>query len=241
MKNFQKALFTFLLLSVFGFSAFAQENALPKIWSKILIDKNYDAQPLGEYIFTPAPQQITKVRLKKTEAIVYPNFRPLPTTNTTQSEMSVDIHPLNANIVFGSANTTTWPFSTLYGTGGYITVNGGSNWTGFDNPPYGANSGDPASVIGTNGYFYEGFIDGGSNDGGQGVARSTDNGATWTRYVVGAAPSGFNDLLDKNHMTVDKKVGSPYENRVYASWTAFVTGSANDANLEFKYSTNFGQ
>jgi len=241
MKNFQKALFTFLLLSVFGFSTFAQENTLPKIWSKILIDKNYDAQPLGDYIFTPAPQQITKVRLKKTEAIVYPNFRPLPTSNTTQSEMSVDIHPLNANIVFGSANTTTWPFSTLYGTGGYITVNGGSNWTGFDNPPYGANSGDPASVIGTNGYFYEGFIDGGSNDGGQGVARSTDNGATWTRYVVGAAPSGISDLLDKNHMTVDKKVGSPYENRVYASWTAFVTGSANDANLEFKYSTNFGQ
>jgi hypothetical protein len=154
--------------------------------------------------------------------------------------MSIDIHPLNMNIVFGSANTTSWPVSGLYGTGGYYTLNGSQSWSGFDIPPFGSNSGDPASVIGTNGYFYLGFIDGLTNDGGQGVAVSTNNGQNWSRYVVAPAPSGFNDLLDKNHLWIDKQVGSPYENRVYAAYTAFIASSPNNNKVEFRYSSNNG-
>ena len=78
---------------------------------------------------------------------VGPNFRVKP-GNTTQSELSIDVHPTNSNIVFGSANATNWPVSTLYGTGVYWSLDGGVNWTGFDNPPFGSNSGDPVSVIG---------------------------------------------------------------------------------------------
>ncbi|MBZ0199893.1 MAG: T9SS type A sorting domain-containing protein [Ignavibacteriaceae bacterium] len=241
MRNFQKALCAILLLSAVVFSALAQETTLPKIWSKVNFDPDAKPFDLNGYQYIPAPDVKRFVRVGNIEAVVEPNYRPYPTNNTTQSEMSVDVHPLNADIIFGSANTTNWPVTLLYGTGGYITTDGGTSWSGFDNPPYGSNSGDPASVIGTNGYFYEGFIDAGANDAGQGIARSTDNGASWTRYVVGNAPPGINDLLDKNHLTVDKKVGSPYENRVYAAWTAFVTGSPNDINLEFRYSTNFGQ
>ena len=52
-------------------------------------------------------------------ADVSPNFRPHPTTNTTQSEMSIDVHPTDENIVFGSANASNWPVTTIYGTGVY--------------------------------------------------------------------------------------------------------------------------
>ena len=109
--------------------------------------------------------------------------------------------------------------SAIYGTGVYWTTNAGTNWVGFDNPPFGGNSGDPASAIGTNGYFYEGYI---SGSGGMGVSTSTDNGATWTTSVASSATGD-----DKNHLTVDKTVGSPFENRVYNTWTDF-NGGAND-------------
>ena len=49
--------------------------------------------------------------------------------------------------------------------------------TGFNNPPFGNNYGDPSSAIGTNGNFYEGYI---TLAGGMGVATSTNNGANWT-------------------------------------------------------------
>lgn len=213
------------------------------IWSKIFVDPTAPSSIGGDgYTFVPAPQVPRAYTLKNgVEAIVYPNYRPKPTTNTTQSEMSIDMHPLTNEIIFGSANATPWPIAGIYGTGVYFSTNGGENWTGYDDPPFGRNSGDPASVIGTNGNFYIGFIDGLSNDGGQGVAVSTNNGSTWSRYVVAAAPPGFNDLLDKNHMWADKKPGSPYENRVYAAWTDFISGNANNYKLGFKYSTNGGQ
>ena len=46
-------------------------------------------------------------------------------------------------------------------------------------------------------------------------------------------------LIDKNHLMVDKQVGSLYENRLYNTWTDFNSG-ANDGDIVFKYSTNFG-
>ncbi|MHC1736916.1 MAG: T9SS type A sorting domain-containing protein [Ignavibacteriaceae bacterium] len=232
-----------LLIVFFTQTNFAQlkdDDSRP-FWSRITKDNTKLLDVPTDYTYTPAPQVIRKYSIFGTEAIVYPNVRPKPTTNTTQSEMSIDIHPSNPEIVFGSANATPWPIAGIYGTGVYFTTNGGTNWTGYDNPPFGTNSGDPVSLIATNGNFYCGFIDGGANDGGQGVAVSTNNGANWNRYVVGAAPPGVSDLLDKNHMWVDKKVGSPYENRVYAAWTDFVSGSANNYCLAFKYSTNNGQ
>lgn len=232
-------LFLILFIGTISNSNFAQIKE-SDIWSRIQVDPKSEVNIPNDYIYTPAPQLIRRMRLIGSEAIIYPNFRPRPTTNTTQSEMSVDIHPLNSNIIFSSANATPYPVAGIYGTGCYFTTDGGQNWGGFDNPPFGANSGDPASVIGTNGYFFEGFIDGGSNDGGQGVAVSSDNGGTWSRYVVAAAPPGYSDLLDKNHMWIDKKVGSPFENRVYAAWTDFYSGNANNYAIGFKYSSNNG-
>jgi hypothetical protein len=196
------------------------ENIIPE-------DKNYKYTDNHFYQFH---------KLGSIEAIVNPNFRILPASNSTQSEISVDIHPTNPNILFASANTTNWPVTTLYGTGLYWSTNGGTSWTGYDNPPIGSNSGDPAAVIGPNGNFYIGYI---RNGGGQGVSVSTNNGATWSNYTAAADP-GSGNLLDKNHLWVDKQLTSPYVNRVYDAWTHFVTGSPSDNQVVLNYSTNNG-
>lgn len=194
----------------------------------------------GQYIYIPTLSGPVLYDFGKSAGVVSANYRPNPQTSTTQSEVSVDVNPMDERHVFVSPNTTNWPVSTLYGTGGYLTTNAGTNWTGFDNPPYGATSGDPAVSFGTNGAIYTGYIDAGANDGGQGVAVTTNNGTTWSRYIVAPKPASASDLLDKNHLVADKKVGSPFENRVYAAWTAFLTGSPNNNDIEFRYSSNGG-
>ncbi|MEJ5263417.1 MAG: hypothetical protein WHT45_12090 [Ignavibacterium sp.] len=207
-----------------------------KRWTKVTInpdniiptDVNYKFNEYHYYQFHKLNNGI--------EAVVNPNFRLLPSPSSTQSEISVDIHPSNPNIIFASANTTNWPVTTLYGTGLYWSTNGGINWTGYDNPPIGANSGDPAAVIGPNGNFYIGYIRSG---GGQGVSVSTNNGSTWSNYTAAADP-GSGDLLDKNHLWVDKHSTSPYVNRVYDAWTHFVTGSPSENQVVLNYSTNNG-
>ena len=42
-----------------------------------------------------------------------PNYRIFPATNTTQSELSIDIHPTNPAIIFAGANATNWPFNNM--------------------------------------------------------------------------------------------------------------------------------
>lgn len=241
-------LFVIAYLVLFSASLLSQENGpvkgdeMDKKWSKVTKSDLLQIHPGGgTYLYVPTLYGPRYFDFGKSAGTVSANYRPLATTNTTQSEVSVDVHPTNENLVFVSPNTTNWPVTTLYGTGGYLTTNGGINWTGFDNPPYGATSGDPAVSIGTNGYIYTGFIDAGTNDGGQGVAVTTNNGSSWLRYVAGPKPPGASDLLDKNHLVVDKKAGSPYENRVYAAWTAFVSTSPNNNDIEFRYSSNNGQ
>ena len=97
-------------------------------------------------------------------------------SNTTQSENSIFIHPLDINTVLNSNNSTNWPVSVLYGADGLFSNDGGLTWGGGIQGAGGYNSGDPAAVIGRNGWFYVGYI----ASGGQGVAHSTDGGATWT-------------------------------------------------------------
>ena len=215
---------------------------LEKAWSRIKLDPNNISVIDRNYVFTPTPHY-QFYRFGPKEAIVSPNYRIKPSSTSTQSEMSIDIHPTNSNIIFAGSNGTSWNGSTassIYGTGAYWTTNGGTNWNGSDNPStlFGStNSGDPAAVIAPNGNFYMGFI---RNGGGQGVAVSTNNGSTWSSYIAGADPSGFNDLLDKNHLWVDKHATSPYKNRVYDAWTHFVATSSSNNQVVINYSTNNG-
>ena len=221
-----------LLLSAGSRILFAQGGIDdPRIWSVVKLDPRGNAKidvPPSNWV--PA-EQITRY-FGNTDATVGPNFRVKP-GNTTQSELSIDVHPTNQNIVFGSANATTWPGAgTLWGTGVYWSLDGSVNWTGFDNPPFGTNSGDPASVIGLDGRFYENYI---TNSYGQGVSVSTNNGVNWTTHTVAPNPG---QVADKNHFMVDKTPTSPYLHRAYCVWTDF--GGATDGEVVLRYSTNFG-
>lgn len=60
------------------------------------------------------------------------DLRVHPTTNTTQSEMSIAVHPLNNQIILASANASNYPVTTIYGTGYYISTDGGITWAGND-------------------------------------------------------------------------------------------------------------
>ena len=178
MRNAFYTLLTIVwMVGIFSTNLFSQEvQDNDKIWSKVFTDQNTIGNYDPNYKWD-APASETKTYLFGGGGVtIDPNFRPFPTTNSTQSELSVDVAPFSENIVFASANTTNWPVSTLYGTGVYWSLDGGQNWGGGDVPPFGSNSGDPASAIGNNGYFYENYI---NNSSGQSIAVSTDNGVTW--------------------------------------------------------------
>ena len=84
--------------------------------------------------------------------------------------------------------------------------------------------------IGTDGRWYVGYI---SNPGGQGVSYSDDQGESWTTKIVAPNPG---QLADKNHMWLDRKVGSPYENYLYDAWTPF--GGGNNGYIVLSRSTD---
>ena len=155
-------------------------------------------------------------------------------TNTTQSENSIFVHPLDNNKLLNSNNSTNSPFSILYGTSRFESFDGGLTWPmppGSVTGPTGSNWGDPAAAIGTNGWYYINFINTGF---GQGVARSTNEGTSWTGATLAASGT-----LDKNHMWVDNKVGSPFEGNLYAGWTIF-SGTTTYGDIEVMRSTDDG-
>ncbi len=215
------------IFAVWTMNSFAQSASDDPRWSRPSIDLTNSV--LQNSKWQPAPQVHKQYIFRDVVADVSPNFRPFPTTNTTQSEMSVDVHPTDENIVFGSANASNWPVTTIYGTGVYWSFDGSTSWNGFDNPPFGVNGGDPASVIGPNGYMYEAYLTGGTY--AIGMAVSTNNGSTWTTHIVNPTAGD-----DKEHMMVDKTSGSPYENNLYVVWTNF----AGASEVVFRSSSNFG-
>ncbi len=220
----------FILLAFFfcwAVNLYAQDNSEDPRWSRPAI--NHNSTTIKQHSdWQPAPQVHREFQFDNVVADVSPNFRPHPTTNTTQSEMSIDVHPTDENIVFGSANASNWPVTTIFGTGVYWSYDGSLSWSGADNPPFGSNGGDPASAIGPNGYLYEGYLVGGSY--ALGIAVSTNGGTNWSTHTVYASGN-----QDKEHVMVDKTASSPYVNRVYYPWS-----NLNASQVGLVYSTDFG-
>ena len=160
--------------------------------------------------------------------------------NQTQSENSVFIDPDNNMSILNSNNSTYWTGSTvtsIYGSDYLFSSNAGQSWTGSINGAGGSNSGDPTTAISISGRNYVGYI---TNAAGQGVAWS-DNGTTWNPVVVSTLVNPVtNDLLDKNHLWIDNKVGSSYQGYVYDAWTRFNASHVNNTDIEFSRSTNNG-
>lgn len=145
---------------------------------------------------------------------------PVTEVNSTQSENSIIVDPMNGNTVLNSNNSTPQPASGVYGANDLYSFDAGETFDGEVQGAGGGNSGDPAACIGTDGRWYVGYI---SNPGGQGVAYSDNQGQSWTTKTVAPNPG---QLADKNHMWLDRKVGSPYENYLYDAWTPFGGGSS---------------
>lgn len=160
-------------------------------------------------------------------------------SETTQSETSIFVNPENENVVLNSNNSTDWTGATimqLYGSDYLYSSDAAASWGGSVTGAGQSNSGDPTTAIGRNGWWYVGKI---SNNWGQNVAYSTDQGQTWTDVVSGPAPGG-SDILDKNHLWIDNSLTSPYEGYLYNAWTSFISGASNDGEIEIVRSSDHG-
>ncbi len=161
---------------------------------------------------------------------------PVTETPSTQSENSIFIDPNDNMVALNSNNSTPQNGGSVYGADYLYTLDLGETWGGSVQGPNNSNSGDPAACIGTDGRWYVGYI---GSSSGQDISYSDDQGATWTRVQVAPKPgNGFNDLADKNHMWIDAKVGSPYENYLYDAWTDF--GGSYNNQVVVKRSTDRG-
>ena len=171
-------------------------------------------------------------------AVRYDNSPDVPVTGqpSTQSENSIFVDPNDNMVAFNSNNSTPSGGGSVYGADYLYTFDFATTWSGSVNGPNGSNSGDPAACIGTDGRWYVGYI---STSSGQDISYSDDQGVTWTKVQVAGAPgTGWNDLADKNHMWIDTKVGSPYENYLYNAWTDF--GGPFNEDVVLQSSDDFG-
>jgi len=144
---------------------------------------------------------------------IYPN----PTTS--QTEMTVAVHPLDPDVLIVGSNSASDDI-VVGSQGWYYTSNAGINWLGSDTLPLHTNLSrfmtDPAVSIDLDGnLFFNSIIFGGGAD--VLILRSTDQGANWTQTAVPNMTAGE----DKNHLTIDVNPGSPFVHNVYLAYTDF--------------------
>ncbi len=162
------------------------------------------------------------------------------TSGTTQSENSIFINPENNDEILNSNNSSTWNGSTadtLFGADCLISEDDAESWTGDLDGAGKDNNGDPSVVVGTNGNWYVGKING---NFGQSVAWSSDQGATWHDVVVSSVPAPGEDILDKDHLWIDNSGASPFKGNLYDAWTSFVSTSSDYHQVELSRSTDNG-
>jgi hypothetical protein len=160
---------------------------------------------------------------------------PVTTENSTQSENSIFINPADPQNVLNSNNSTANPYPPLYGANDFYSFDGGQTWDGELQGAGTDNSGDPAVVIGNNGWYYVNSITGGGSYGQQ-VAYSTDQGNTWNTVIIDNGVSAY--VLDKNHFWIDNHLLSPYEGNLYCAWTDF--GGPHNYDIALSYSSDQG-
>ncbi|MBI5216969.1 MAG: choice-of-anchor D domain-containing protein [Ignavibacteriae bacterium] len=211
-----------IILSLFFMGVVvAQQQPDPRKWSQIDLRMSKVARsaeqvkvPLSVKEYVHPVTTPTTYNTAQGMLTVNPSFRVHPTTWSTQSEVPITRHPLNGNIMYGSANTVDLGVSFI-SEGMYLTTDGGNTWFGSDTTAAATlsqHSGDPAPVITPNGTLIISYLYG----NGVGASRSTNMGATWDATDVLESGSS-----DKNHTFVDDVPTSPYYGRVYATWSDF--------------------
>lgn len=192
--------------------------------------------PVAPSAPAPAPVYKSSKIVARGMAITNSPDVPVTTTNSTQSENSIFVSPDDAAKVLNSNNSTPQPSTgTVYGADALYSSDTAVTWEGTIQGPAGGNSGDPTTCINDNGRWFVGYI---NSQSGQSVAYSDDEGATWTAKVVANSPSGFGNMLDKNHMWIDNSPTSNYNGNLYNAWTTF--GGPNENEIGLSYSDDAG-
>jgi len=237
-------LYILIISLLLGTSMLAQQNGQPNRLNNAIDNQAYwkAAAELG--LTMPNPQRSVPPAVFTGSGIraisVLTEDSPdvvIITGSTSQSENSVFVNPNDADNPLNSNNSTNQPSGgiTLYGADYLYSFDAGETWGGSISGAGGNNSGDPTTAIGLNGRYYIGFI---NNSNGQSIAYSDNQGTSWTSVLVANAPSGFGNVLDKNHMWIDNSTASPYEGTLYNGWTPF--GGSNDKEIVVSSSTDDG-
>ena len=161
-------------------------------------------------------------------------------TDVTQSENSLFIDPSDESVTLNSNNSSSWTSGyadQAYGADALFSLDGGQDWQGSTRGTSGTNNGDPSTAIGLNGWWYVGRI---SEDWGQAVSYSKDQGKSWTSVKVGQGPTAAYGVLDKNHLWIDPSPGSPFAGYLYDGWTNQIPGSADTNQIEIVRSADHG-
>jgi hypothetical protein len=208
----------------------------PLKWSDPLRTSIYDPSvpmpaelPMGDNYVHPN----TEVRVVQTPTerlMINPSYRVLPRTNVHQSEIILEVNPVNPMIMFGSSNAVSFPLYISEGV--YVTTNGGASWFGSDTlkasePAY--HGGDPAPTIDKNGNFIISHL--GYQVSGMFGNYSTNNGLNWSNSFTIQSGS-----VDKNLSGTDDVPSSPYYGRSYTVWTTWGSGYPS----RISYTTNGG-
>ncbi len=178
------------------------------------------------------------------------------------NETAIAVNPNNANALVSGNNDYRRGDGNCYGA---YTLDNANHWNDTTIPmsftrgtnfggarEYWQAGGDTSVAWDTKGNAYfscQVFMrgPGASNNPDQSSAfyvfRSTqNNGASWNfpgRPVVEQFTTTGFPFLDKQYMTVDNHVGSPYQDRVYVTWTTFAADGS--AYIFEAYSNNYGE
>jgi hypothetical protein len=155
------------------------------------------------------------------------------TAGHTQSETSIAVNGPNIIETYNDSDFIT-------GSRYSFSTDGGSTFTEQLLPVIqgGVSAGDGVVALGPNGEFYESEIafaptsDNPFGEGMIGVAKSTDNGISFT-LPVDASTTATNgqDVQDKPWITVDRGGSSPFRGNVYVTWTDFTFSNGNFINV----------
>lgn len=185
-----------------------------------------------------APPAIRKSSKLSAQGIATYDSPDIPVTESEsiQSENSIFIDPDNGARVLNSNNSHMAPYqATFYGADAFVSQDSAQHWEGTFEGPNGYNMGDPSVVISRSGRLFAGYI---YSSGGQAISYSDDDGVTWHARGVASAPAGFGNLLDKNHLTIDNSLTSPYTGNLYDGWT--VMGGNNTGQVQVSRSMDNG-